>query len=913
MNQLFNKNFYKFLIAFVVLLGISFLVEHFNLRVDSKKLTGLLPIEENLGDNIGAYFWAGKFDAGNKDFLSTGDKLLKDVGTRNIRITMTPSSDADYNVGGCISSFSLKNLASRQDFNSILSDPSYKTVMITAIDGTSFQNCSNKSYLNPSFYTQGNTQRIQQEYRDFASYLAKFSDKTFIISNWEGDNDVYCGAAYGATVASCPDYAGRLGGFKKWIEVRTSGIKASGASNVFSAVEFNIVNNLKSRNLPSVLYDVIPELNVDYFSYSSYESINALYNGDDGSQLKKDVATIRGVLSSAGQDPNNLVIGEYGFDRGGREEIKNKLATVTQIIGELGIKYGFVWNLLDAGGQFGLYDSSATLTPAGQYFCEIWNGDACSSHPDGGVLKLNLTNISDQSRNSSFYNIDSWKLDLTGASPNSAVKICGNQNNQGPSCTPVESLGFGAATSTDGNGSWSLENSWTGWDDKSINGSWEEWLEVGGIKSNVVKFSVSSPVANSQNVFYIPESDRTVGDNGTGYKAGSTEALFGNSVIKVEDKLNVLGGTPPYSWSVARGDLPKGLSLKSDGTVSGQVGAVLNIKFAKTANAEVTPSPGFGAVVVDSRGQRAVANIKFSGNIAAIGATGGLVTCGRTGQAPCTTCDLLVLMSNIINFILFILTPAIATLLYLVSGFMILMGGANPALISQGRNIFKNVTYALFIIFGSWMITNSVLKSIAGDSLFTKDWNKVTCNAPAAENPEQKYSCNSSNQCVADVNGQYSTSYCGNQCNPVNGGDNCSDSSALAKKYNVPYPARNAPELDQLINCVKGKLPGQDLGSVFTYDNSHPSCNYTRGNRTCDSSCSHAVNSCHYGGATGSQGSLAVDFGNEKNGDKIIQAANACGAKSGGARCENSSGTNVACSDASADHVHVTAGSCDRN
>lgn len=95
---------------------------------------------------------------------------------------------------------------------------------------------------------------------------------------------------------------------------------------------------------------------------------------------------------------------------------------------------------------------------------------------------------------------------------------------------------------------------------------------------------------------------------------------------------------------------------------------------------------------------------------------------------PCTTCDLLVLGSTIINFILFTITPAVAVLLYLVAGFMILLGGASPGQINTGKNIFKTTTYGLFIVFGAWMITNTVLKSIAGDSQFTSEWFKVTCS-----------------------------------------------------------------------------------------------------------------------------------------------------------------------------------------
>src|SRR3989344_670511 len=95
----------------------------------------------------------------------------------------------------------------------------------------------------------------------------------------------------------------------------------------------------------------------------------------------------------------------------------------------------------------------------------------------------------------------------------------------------------------------------------------------------------------------------------------------------------------------------------------------------------------------------------------------------------------------------------------------------------------------------------------------------------------------------------------------------CSQPAQLAASNNVPYPRKNAPELDQLISCVNSRIGGLiDQNQIFTYEKTNDLCNYTRGQQTCGS-CAHSAFSCHYGGRDGTQGSLAVDF-NAKNGNE---------------------------------------------
>ncbi|MDI6882909.1 MAG: hypothetical protein QMC93_00320 [Patescibacteria group bacterium] len=153
----------------------------------------------------------------------------------------------------------------------------------------------------------------------------------------------------------------------------------------------------------------------------------------------------------------------------------------------------------------------------------------------------------------------------------------------------------------------------------------------------------------------------------------------------------------------------------------------------------------------------------------------------------------------------------------------------------------------------------------------------------------------------------------------------CHSHLKLAKCNNVPIPARRAPELQELLNCIGDKifneieetkgicLPPPALrdetketpdnsdfcyGSIFTFDHINQVCNYTRGNPICSPVCSHSHYSCHYGGERGTAGALAVDFGEERKFEPIKKAALACGVPENRILLE-------------VDHIHISHPLCD--
>jgi hypothetical protein len=96
----------------------------------------------------------------------------------------------------------------------------------------------------------------------------------------------------------------------------------------------------------------------DYYSYSSYESINV-----SPGQFSTDIDTIRATTHNA-----PLIIGEMGFrvgDFGDAIATANRLGQMLEIAKEKNIPYAIIWNLLDVPAGFGLYDSSGAITTSG--------------------------------------------------------------------------------------------------------------------------------------------------------------------------------------------------------------------------------------------------------------------------------------------------------------------------------------------------------------------------------------------------------------------------------------------------------------------------------------------------------------------------------------------------------------------
>lgn len=216
-------------------------------------------------------------------------------------------------------------------------------------------------------------ERVKEEFSDFTFALARYN-RTFILSNWEAENDV-------------PD-ARRWPVFQRYLQARLDGIaagreraqRANLPGRVFTAFEFTIIPGFAGKE--SGLERLGLRLRgVDYFSYSAWWSIGANYDARlMGESIRE---AIRRIRAKAGAD-QQIIIGEFGEYWNEHTDVARMRALVDAALEE-GAKYLFNWTLYDQPGEkderggdashFGKFTQQRELTPQGREMRE-WFGVA---------------------------------------------------------------------------------------------------------------------------------------------------------------------------------------------------------------------------------------------------------------------------------------------------------------------------------------------------------------------------------------------------------------------------------------------------------------------------------------------------------------------------------------------------------
>lgn len=224
--------------------------------------------------------------------------------------------------------------------------------------------------------------------------LARYPGKTFLLLNWEGDN----------ALAGHESEPQAWDGFAAWTAARAAGVRDAqgrspgGPDRLFSGLEFNRLQrsgalcgtggDLAHR---CVIDFVAPRADVDYYSYSSWETLSAKQSDPAvplKDELRADLGFALSLIQAARPEVtlSRFLLGEAGFARTtprygecrAAADLRELGEAILGSAGEPGIEVAYViyWQILDnapgAGGapqSFGLYRGpDGTLTLPGLFF-----------------------------------------------------------------------------------------------------------------------------------------------------------------------------------------------------------------------------------------------------------------------------------------------------------------------------------------------------------------------------------------------------------------------------------------------------------------------------------------------------------------------------------------------------------------
>lgn len=100
-----------------------------------------------------------------------------------------------------------------------------------------------------------------------------------------------------------------------------------------------------------------------------------------------------------------------------------------------------------------------------------------------------------------------------------------------------------------------------------------------------------------------------------------------------------------------------------------------------------------------------------------------LVPCGKGDRLDsglrvdeCKLCHLWQMASNLINFVIFGLSVPLAALLFAAAGVVLLTAGGSETKVKQAREIFFKTLIGLLIIFCSWLVVDTLVKTLVNPS-----------------------------------------------------------------------------------------------------------------------------------------------------------------------------------------------------
>ena len=316
---------------------------------------------------LGTHAISGSYQFTSENKLVEQAKKIREMGSNILKITLGKNSPEIYGINEVIKSTNTLSLFKNNLPYKEVCNMDFKYIFFWVHTLT---NVDWKNDMSPA-----NEKIIYDEMYEFASHILTTYDnsgKTFFIGNWEGDWLLI--PNYDRTVTPSPTF---LSNMTKWFQVRQRAIddakKASASTNVslFHYIEANLV--LKAMNgEPAVASSVLPNVDIDLVSYSSYEAIKDKTYAQKKIDLDNIFKYLEGQLKPKSGIPfsRRVLIGEYGYQANAtKPETLQKQYEETKEIMKIGfeLKLPFIlhWQMYNNEYENGVSKQMSLINEAG--------------------------------------------------------------------------------------------------------------------------------------------------------------------------------------------------------------------------------------------------------------------------------------------------------------------------------------------------------------------------------------------------------------------------------------------------------------------------------------------------------------------------------------------------------------------
>ena len=109
-------------------------------------------------------------------------------------------------------------------------------------------------------------------------------------------------------------------------------------------------------------------------------------------------------------------------------------------------------------------------------------------------------------------------------------------------------------------------------------------------------------------------------------------------------------------------------------------------------------------------------------------AQNGLLPCGPgTAKESCTICDLFVLITNVLTFVMVRIAPVVAALMLIIGGIWFYFSGTSPENKRRAQSIVTSSVIGVVIILTAWAVVNTILDRSGIVEMDGWKWYDIKC------------------------------------------------------------------------------------------------------------------------------------------------------------------------------------------